>query len=236
MKRVLVLCTGNSCRSIIAQALIDRYLDGVEACSAGVAPSGRVHPNAIKVLQDHGCWSDDYRSKHLDSVIDREFDLVVTVCDHAKESCPIFPSPIPKVHIGFEDPDGKEYEAFVETYEQIENILLPRVRAILNGVVDELSSDDYICYCIGVAKGEIVDAIRDGADTLAKVRETTKACTGSSCKTTNPLKRCCAKEIKTLIEREHKPMQKSPFRTANSDNSLLGAVVAKPKTADGDRS
>jgi len=131
MKKILILCTGNSCRSIIAEALINRYLDGIEAYSSGVAPSGRVNPNAIKILQEHECWSDEYHSKYIDAVIDIEFDLIVTVCDHAKENCPIFPSPIPTVHIGFEDPDGREYRAFVETYEQIESILLPKVEAIL---------------------------------------------------------------------------------------------------------
>jgi len=131
MKKVLILCTGNSCRSIIAEALINRYLDGIEAYSSGVAPSGKVNLNAIKILQEHECWSDKYHSKYLDDVIDIEFDLVVTVCDHAKENCPIFPSPIPIVHIGFEDPDGREYEVFVEIYKQIESILLPKVKTIL---------------------------------------------------------------------------------------------------------
>jgi len=132
MKKVLILCTGNSCRSIIAEALINRYLDGVEAYSSGVAPSNRVNPNAIRVLQENGCWRDEYYSKDIDAVIDIEFDLVVTVCDHAKENCPIFPSHTPTQHIGFEDPDGKEYSAFEETYEQIESILLPQVEAMLS--------------------------------------------------------------------------------------------------------
>ena len=132
MKKVLVMCTGNSCRSIIGEALINAKLDGVEAYSCGVAPSGRVNPNAKKVLQENGIWSDSYYSKHLDEVIDIDFDLVVTVCSHANETCPIFPKPVNKIHVGFEDPDGKEYEAFLDTYKEIEEVLLREVKKALS--------------------------------------------------------------------------------------------------------
>ncbi len=131
-KKVLVLCTGNSCRSIIAEALINAKLDGVQAYSSGVAPSGKVNQNAKKVLQNYGIWKDEYHSKKLDTLEDIEFDLVVTVCDHANETCPIFSKPIKKVHIGFIDPDGKEFDAFEKTYADIEKILLPKVKENLN--------------------------------------------------------------------------------------------------------
>ncbi len=127
MKKVLVMCTGNSCRSIIGEALINHYVEGVEAYSCGVAPSGKVNLNAQKVLEKHGCWDERYHSKHLDEVIDIDFDLVVTVCDHAQETCPMFPKPVEKIHIGFEDPDGKAYKAFEETYQEIKSILLKEI-------------------------------------------------------------------------------------------------------------
>lgn len=131
-KKVLIMCTGNSCRSIIGEALVNKYLDGVTAYSCGVAPSGKVNENAKKVLIAHDAWDDKYYSKHLDEVIDMDFDLVVTVCDHAKETCPMFPKPTPKIHVGFEDPDGKEYDAFEETYEEIKEVLLPKIEEKLN--------------------------------------------------------------------------------------------------------
>ncbi len=130
-KNVLILCTGNSCRSIIAEALINQYLEGVTAYSSGVSPSGRVNPNAKKVLETNGAWSDTYHSKTLDTLDHLAFDLVVTVCDHAHETCPVFPESIPTVHISFEDPDGKEYEAFEATYHEIKKILLPKIQMIL---------------------------------------------------------------------------------------------------------
>ena len=132
MKKVLVMCTGNSCRSIIGEALINAKLEGVEAYSCGVAPSGKVNANAKKVLQDNNIWDDKYYSKHLEVFSDKDFDLVVTVCSHAKETCPMFPRPVNKIHVGFEDPDGKEFDAFIDTYAEIEEVLLSEVTKALS--------------------------------------------------------------------------------------------------------
>ena len=129
--KVLILCTGNSCRSIIAEALVNARFEGIEADSAGVEATGRVNPHAKKLLLSHGVWQERYHSKTLDEVRGNHYDLIVTVCDHAKESCPIFPGSIPKIHIGFEDPDGKGYEAFEETYTEIAQLLLPTIQTIL---------------------------------------------------------------------------------------------------------
>ena len=126
-KKVLILCTGNSCRSIIAEAVLNKYVDGVDAYSSGVKASGKVNENAKKVLLDDGSWLDSYNSKTLDKVINIEFDLVVTVCDNAKEVCPIFSSNTKIIHVGFEDPDGLDYNEFVNTYNLIKDELLPIV-------------------------------------------------------------------------------------------------------------
>ncbi len=131
MKKVLVLCTGNSCRSIIAEALINSFLDGVVAKSSGVKASGRVNPLAKKVLEEHNIWNEEYHSKTIDKVIHEDFDLVVTVCDNANETCPMFPKPTPKIHISFADPDGKDYSEFIKTYNDIKDILLPKVKEAL---------------------------------------------------------------------------------------------------------
>ena len=128
MKKVLILCTGNSCRSIIAEVLINKYLDGVKAYSSGVKVSGKVNPNAKKVLLQNNCWEDTYHSKTLDKVIDIDFDLVVTVCDNAKENCPVFPSKTKTIHIGFDDPDGKDFSEFEKCFNLIKTNLLPLVQ------------------------------------------------------------------------------------------------------------
>jgi arsenate reductase (thioredoxin) len=126
-KKVLILCTGNSCRSIIAEALINAKLTDVDAMSSGVKASGRVNPNAKKILEQHAIWHDSYHSKTIDTVLDTTFDLVVTVCDNAHESCPVFPNATKVIHIGFEDPDGKAFDAFELCYALIEKELLPQV-------------------------------------------------------------------------------------------------------------
>jgi len=127
-KKVLVLCTGNSCRSIIAEAVLNAYLEGVQAYSSGVKASKKVNPNAKKVLEKEGIWRDSYHSKTLESMLDIEYDLVVTVCDNAKESCPMFPKKVKVIHVGYEDPDGKAIEAFEKTLKLIKTELTPIVR------------------------------------------------------------------------------------------------------------
>jgi arsenate reductase len=127
MKKVLILCTGNSCRSIIAEALVNAKLEGISADSSGVKASGKVNVNAKKLLEEKGIWKDEYHSKTLDTVIDNDYDLIVTVCDHANETCPMFPKPVKKIHVGFEDPDGKGFEAFEETFKEIDEVLLPKI-------------------------------------------------------------------------------------------------------------
>lgn len=131
MKKVLILCTGNSCRSIMAEALVNAKLDGIEAKSSGVKANGRVNPYAKRVLEEHSIWRDGYHSKTLDEVLDEDFDLVVTVCDNAKETCPMFPRAIRKIHVGFSDPDGNDYEAFEKLYDDLEANLLPKVKEAL---------------------------------------------------------------------------------------------------------
>jgi arsenate reductase (thioredoxin) len=127
-KKVLILCTGNSCRSIIGEAVLNKYLDGVDAQSSGVKASGKVNPNAKKLLQENNLWRDEYHSKTIDKVIDEDFDLVVTVCDNAMESCPVFPKNTRVIHVGYEDPDGKNYSAFEKTLKLIKMELTPIVR------------------------------------------------------------------------------------------------------------
>lgn len=132
MKKVLILCTGNSCRSILAEALINaRYEGKIKAYSAGVRANGKVNPNAKQLLCQRGIWREEYHSKTLESVMGEEFDLVVSVCDHAKESCPLFSVPIERLHQSFPDPDGEPMEVFERVYESIERELLPKIAAKL---------------------------------------------------------------------------------------------------------
>lgn len=103
-KKVLILCTGNSCRSQMAEAIINaRYGDQWQAFSAGTEPSGYVHPKAIQALAELGI-DHQGESKHTDEFRDIDFDLVVTVCDDANEKCPLWLGTGKRVHNGFQDP------------------------------------------------------------------------------------------------------------------------------------
>ena len=103
--RILVLCTGNSCRSIMAEALF-RELGGdrVAVESAGSRPAGAVNPRTIAILDQAGIEHGWARSKSMTEFLDREFDHVLTVCDDAAEACPIFPGPAVRTHWSIPDP------------------------------------------------------------------------------------------------------------------------------------
>lgn len=105
MKSVLFLCTGNSCRSHMAEGWL-RHLAGdrYESLSAGAKPVGYVHPLAIQVMTEVGVDISKHRSKSIDEFAGQPLDLLVTVCDNARESCPVYAGAKRQVHWGFDDP------------------------------------------------------------------------------------------------------------------------------------
>jgi arsenate reductase len=103
--KILILCTGNSCRSQMAEAFLKSFDPTLEVYSAGTNPSSSVHPKAIQVMNEVGISLDGAFPKNVDRFINEPFDYVITVCDHAKETCPVFIGKVGKqLHIGFEDP------------------------------------------------------------------------------------------------------------------------------------
>lgn len=133
MFTVLILCTGNSCRSQMAEVLLNHALQGkVKAVSAGTKPQAKVADGAIQALQQAGLDTQGLYPKDVDLFLDQPIDLVVTVCDHAQEACPIFPRPVPQLHLPFHDPHGEPLERFLEVRDQIRARLIPAVQAALN--------------------------------------------------------------------------------------------------------
>ena len=111
---VLFLCTGNSCRSQMAEGWAKKLRgDTVEAYSAGVDPHG-MNARAVRVMQEAGVDLSSHHSKHVDELKNVAFDYVVTVCDHAHESCPLFPGKTKVVHVGFDDPPRLAKDAKTE--------------------------------------------------------------------------------------------------------------------------
>src|ERR1035438_7907318 len=131
-KTVLVLCTGNSCRSQMAEVILNHELgDKVRALSAGTRPQPKVADGAIEALKLAGLPTDGLYPKDVEAVMNEHIDLVVTVCDNAKEACPIFPRPVPRIHLPFHDPHGEPLDSFISVREDIRSRLLPAVREAL---------------------------------------------------------------------------------------------------------
>jgi arsenate reductase len=127
MKKILVLCTGNSCRSQIAEAYLRHFAgEKAEVYSAGVETHG-VNPRAVAILKEDGIDISHHTSNHVEEYKDIDFDIVLTVCDNARERCPIYPGKAQKYHHNFPDPakaTGTEIEimhAFRSVREQIKD-------------------------------------------------------------------------------------------------------------------
>ena len=105
MWKILFLCTGNSCRSHLAEGILQRAAgDLIEVHSAGSHPAGYVHPLAIKVLAEIGLDIADHTSRHMNEFLNRPVTTVITVCGNADQACPIFPGQASRYHWGFDDP------------------------------------------------------------------------------------------------------------------------------------
>lgn len=133
-QKVLFLCTGNSCRSQMAEAIVNERLGSQwEAFSAGTQPAGYVHPIALEVLREAGIHHAG-KSKHVDQVRSIPFDLVVTVCDSAAEECPLWLGPGRRVHQSFPDPakaTGSEAEVLA-AFRHVRDEILEKIPPILN--------------------------------------------------------------------------------------------------------
>ena len=102
---VLILCTGNSCRSHLAEGILRQAAgDLLEVQSAGSNPAGYVHPKAIEVMKEIGIDISGHVSKHMNEFLNRQVDTVITVCGNADQACPMFPGQVNRYHWGFEDP------------------------------------------------------------------------------------------------------------------------------------
>lgn len=129
-KRVLILCTGNSARSQMAEGLLRKDAgDSFEVASAGVEPT-RVRPEAIKVMREAGVDISDHRSKSVDEFTGQEFDYVITVCDNANQNCPIFPGDTKRIHWSIDDPAAAEGdgEARLAVFRRVRDEIRHRLR------------------------------------------------------------------------------------------------------------
>lgn len=133
-KRILILCTGNSCRSQMAEGFLKSFDENLEVHSAGTKPAEKVNPFAVKAMKEIGIDISNGVAEDVDKYLSQSFDYVITVCDNAKETCPFFIGDVKhRLHIGFDDPAdavGKEEE----------------VMPVYRRVRDEIKRDFYEFY------------------------------------------------------------------------------------------
>jgi arsenate reductase (thioredoxin) len=146
MLNVLVLCTGNSCRSVLGEALFNHLGKGkIQAFSAGSRPVGKVNEKALATLKRHGLKTDGYKSQSWDEFADHSIDIAITVCDNAAgEVCPVYLNSAVRVHWGLPDPahvEGTDKEiqaAFEKTYSALEK----RIKEMLALPLEDLTDDE----------------------------------------------------------------------------------------------
>lgn len=131
-KTVLLLCTGNSCRSQMGEAILNHDLAGlVRGISAGTRPQPKLPDGTIEALRLAGLPVDGLTPKDVEAVMNEDIDLVVSICDNAKETCPVFPRRVARIHLPFHDPHGEPLASFVAVRDDIRARLVPAVRAAL---------------------------------------------------------------------------------------------------------
>ena len=137
---VLILCTGNSCRSHMAEGILRAKAGGLlDVQSAGSKPAGFVHPLAIAVMAEIGIDLSKHRSKHLDEFLDRKIETVITVCGNADQACPLFPGQLNRHHWGFLDPAkaGGTKQEQLEVFREVRDEIRSVFEAYATGRMDE---------------------------------------------------------------------------------------------------
>lgn len=125
--KLLILCTGNSCRSQMAEGFLKSFESNLDVYSAGTKPEKEVNPKAIKVMKEKGIDIGNNTTENVEKYLDDSFDYVITVCDSAKETCPVFMGDVKhQLHMGFEDPaeatgtEEEQLKVYKEIRDQIE--------------------------------------------------------------------------------------------------------------------
>jgi arsenate reductase (thioredoxin) len=124
--KILIICTGNSCRSQMAEGFLKSFDLNLDVHSAGTRPENKVSPYAIAVMKEIGIDISKNNPKSVDAFVEQEFDYIITVCDSAKETCPVFTGKVGKrLHIGFEDPADASgtAEEILQKYRQIRDLI-----------------------------------------------------------------------------------------------------------------
>lgn len=206
--KILILCTGNSCRSQMAHGFLQSFDANLDVCSAGTKASGKLNAKAVEVMKEIGIDISHHTSDNVDKYLNDEWDYVITVCGGAKETCPMFSGRVKlQLHIGFDDPSDAEgtpefiQNEFIRVRDEIkksfynffqENILLKDIKNCSDGVI--------ICHCSTITLGEVKDSIKSGNTSIQSIRECLNKKIEGNCKIMSPSGACCHSRFNEVIQ------------------------------------
>ncbi len=205
--KILILCTGNSCRSQMAHGFLQSFDPGLSVYSAGTKASGKVNPKAIEAMQEAGVDISHHTSDSVDDYIDDEWDYVITVCGGANESCPTFSGKVKnRLHIGFDDPSEAAgtpefiQSEYIRVRDEIKKAFYNFYQHhILFNQLDESSDYVIICHCGKITLGNIRNAVKANCTDIKSVRNYLNKHNTGKCKELSPNGVCCHERFEKVI-------------------------------------
>ena len=205
--KILILCTGNSCRSQMAHGFLQSFDKNIQVFSAGTKPAEKVNPMAVKVMSEVGIDIGHHIPKSINHFLGQQWDYVITVCGGANESCPMFTGKVEhRLHIGFDDPSevigAPEY---IRTeFERVRNEIKVAFYSfyqeeILLKFLNERPDIIPICHCGRITLGDIKNAVRAGCLDIKDIRDFTNKHETRNCSKSSPDAQCCYNRFNKVI-------------------------------------
>ena len=206
-KKILILCTGNSCRSLMAHGFLQSFDTELDVHSAGTRASGKLNPKAVEVMKEAGIDISHHTSDNVEKYLNEEWDYVITVCGGANENCPVFSGKVKhRLHIGFDDPsDATGTPEFIDSeFRRVRDEIKATFykfyqENILLKYLNDRSDNIPICHCGGITLGEIRGAVRAGCKEIKCVRDYTRKHKTGYCKELSPNRKCCHNRFNEII-------------------------------------
>ena len=209
MKKVLILCTGNSCRSQMAHGFLQSFDKDLIVRSAGTKAAGKLNEGAVRAMAGVGIDISHHTSDPVEKYLGEECDYVITVCGGANEACPIFTGKVKhRLHIGFDDPSHAEgTPEFIENeFRRVRDEIKNRFYEFYS--TDILSNENYfpsdssiICFCSQITVSDIKNAIANGATNVQMVRDILDRHQTGDCFRKNPSGKCCGSNVVAVIHK-----------------------------------
>lgn len=206
--KVLILCTGNSCRSQMAHGFLQSFDENLIVSSAGTEASGKLNLKAVDVMSQIGIDISHHTSDQVEQYLEEEWDYVITVCGGAKETCPRFTGKVKhQLHIGFDDPSdavgSQEFidSEFIRVRDEIRKEFYDFYQdEILLKDIDNRSDDAIVCHCANITLGEVRELVRTEHTSIESIREILNKKAQGMCKTQSPSGVCCHTRFNQVIQ------------------------------------